>query len=223
MLRTIAPVLAFGLVTAVTCGAFAGCPSNAPNLDTQIKLLTYQGDPGSFESFRYIMRVKFGRMADQLTRGGMPDLSGLSLSPAVPDTLQTRADVKTFMDAHPEFLTLWRGAIETSGGVRQAISDIFLGRFKGDLRQPDVALSIPIEANNAASTLDSHSMVVLYALAVNANTSKCSPDVVKALLDRALMSYDDLKQRGLDSDNDIRTVGAAITSMSGKRALTGTP
>jgi len=204
----------FAFVTALlfvcigaTC-ADAAC--SASGLDTQIGLFRYGGDPLDFDTFQKVIAARFRQMSYEFDKPGQPDISGLQLSGPLNAPPDASAKVlKTYADANLQFLALWTGTIETKNDSKTAFSNIYLGRFNGTLAPPEVRLSLPVTMQDVSNTIDTHSMVTFYALAMNARVASCPANVVKALMDKASAKYQDLARRHY-TDIEVDRVGQAI-------------
>lgn len=204
-------------VLRLPAASAATCQPSGGMLDTRIGLVPYLGGkPDDFQQFNLIMGTKFQRMSGALTGNGLPAVGTITLEQRQ-GIFKTWPEQESYVTTN-HFLSLWQGLIDISAQPPQAVSNIYLGPFKGPLNAPMVTLPLPIRPADMANTLDTHSMVTLYALAMNARASKCPANVSKTYLDMALAIYKDLIKQGVNNA-DVDAIGRAIKDMNQKASL----
>lgn len=195
----------------------ATCQPGGGTLDTQIALIPYVGKSEDFQMFNAIMLRKFRSMSSALTGNGLPDVGTIDLQQRQ-GVFKTWPEEESYVTSN-HYLSLWQGMIDSSGQPPQASSNIYLGRFKGQLKDPEVTLPLALKPSDAANTMDTHTMVTFYALAMNAIASKCPASVSKTYLDLALAIYKDLVKHGANGGH-VDDIGHAIEAMNQKATLT---
>ncbi len=166
-----------------------------------------------FSLFQGILRVKLRTLIEELqastitestpqgytiqNQNALAYLNDLGLylpggSPAQ-DTLTTLNKThKYWNDA--EALELMRGMMIKEDPYI-ANSEIYIGSLSGCYNKRSVNVSLPVQPESVPSTNDSHSLVTIYALAMDALRLNRDMSIVKALLAQATSILKDLKRR----------------------------
>jgi hypothetical protein len=115
--------------------------------------------------------------------------------------IQEQPDYKGLSDtweAYANYLLLLSGSIEESEpGKYTAYSKIYWGTLRPQELGDIIEAQLAITARNGAKSMDSHSLVTLFTLALDArNNLKCGTEVWLALLQEALDQANDLERRG---------------------------
>lgn len=165
----------------------------APKIE--VALFKYKGASGSisgekFEMFQGIIKDKihsYRRDIMQWNSDSLSHLKGFRVTLHEKDTFTTNSGINDWM-TNQAILCLLRGTIVSDDNkTYQVKSDIHLGELKGFLSDDIVSISLPVSIAEHENTQDSHSLVIFYALAMDAKR----------------MGYDESYMRLLEKAKDI--------------------
>jgi hypothetical protein len=189
--------------------AYAQCKSAAPER-LELRVFKYDGvtaaTEASFSLFVGILSEKLANLPYEAggSGPGMDYLRKLTLKPTDASKIEPPPssridDLRTIWEFQNSHLLLLRGILYPDPAVPngyQVTSSIYWG----DLRPPDlretVQAKLPITPEGFADARDSHSMVTLFALAMDAKRRECHSSVVLHLLEKALEKAHDLERGG---------------------------
>ena len=115
---------------------------------------------------------------------------------AFDDTLNSEELVHSYWKKSHSLL-LFRGTIFSNDGTNFfAKSRPYFGDLRGEYPHPSAVVQLPIEAEQIGMTNDTHSLIVLYVLAMDAIRTHDKPDQIIALLTKARDKINDLKRPG---------------------------
>jgi hypothetical protein len=124
------------------------------------------------------------------------------------DKLSTEDDAMSFWNASHS-LMLMRGEIERTDNVYFANSRLFIGENRGLYPEKYINFRSPLDIESVPLATIWHSLVTYYALAMDAQRLGCQPQLVNAILSRALDRLNDLKVKIGDTPN-LSTLELAI-------------
>lgn len=91
-------------------------------------------------------------------------------------------------------LEVLNGRLRNQDNIISVRSNIFLGELQGDLAEPIIILDLPISDDEFDSTRDSHSLVTLYAMAMDAKKRGRPPYEIISILSEANAIAEDFKK-----------------------------
>ena len=187
--------------------AIAACENPDP-ARIELRMYKYSGAEtgeavNQFSSFYRIVRAKLRLIKEEVSRKDLDVkyLAQLTVKPESTsfDTMERPPNdsglAATWIHQDRHLLLLY-GDMQPVGGVYQVASSLFWGNLGPKEFGSTVTAFMPITQDGSISALDSHSMVTLAALALDAMNRKCDPSVVKHLLGRANYNAMDLERRG---------------------------
>ncbi|MGA1840953.1 MAG: hypothetical protein ACMUIU_10035 [bacterium] len=95
------------------------------------------------------------------------------------------------------------GRIRLNGSDFSVRSKIFLGNLKGNLKHPSIQLDLPIVDEQFDTTKDSHTVITLYALAMDAQQRGLPNDIILTFLSEAYVRLPDLPE-DMPEINDLK-------------------
>ena len=119
-----------------------------------------------------------------------------------PDNLRTLLQREDFWK-NQNALLLFRGELWTDKTKPYVLSDIYLGDLRGSFPAQEVRVKLSIQPESVPKTLDSHSLIIYYALAMDARRLGCDPAIVNALLAKARSILSDLRNRPGSLQGDL--------------------
>jgi len=197
------------LVQFVSSAGAASVQSQNDPLGHRLKLSlfryagTEEGEPKiHFSRFKGILRDKLTVLVEELSGPGenFEYLRRLSLDPdgegGLEDRLTTEDAVQNYW-AQSRSLILFRGSLFSEDSKSYfAQSRLYLGDLSGDLPHASIAVRLPIQSDEFATTNDTHSLAVYYVLAQDAMRMHDYPSRVIELLSHAQDKVRDLKVHG---------------------------
>ncbi len=180
--------------------------SDPPRLE--LRIYKYSGaETGEavnrFSSFYRIIREKLRLIKEDVVVDGVDVdyLSDLTVKPEAVDfeSMERSPDESglaatwVFQNRH---LLLLYGDLQPQDGVYRVTSSLYLGGLAPDEVGKVVTAFLPITPEGSANARDSHSMVALSALALDAMKRECDPAIIRHLLGKANYKALDLKRRG---------------------------
>jgi hypothetical protein len=108
------------------------------------------------------------------------------------------------------YLALFSGDVLTDPGSHTVIvSDIYLGSYRTDHSDRAIKCELPYVRDQVINLHDSHILVTLYALAMDAKATKLPGEAVLALLAEAQTISNDLKRRD-SMQGDVAMIASAV-------------
>ncbi len=159
-------------------------------------------EENEFKEFIEIIRTKILKLAEELKiKGYNFNYLGQLKTSMVLD--EKTGKPKIFEGSMQELDEHWKrsGALEVLNGrlrhqdkIITVRSNVFLGELKGELATPIITLDMPISDNEFDSTRDSHSLVTLYAMAMDAKNRGRPPYEIISILSEANAIAEDFKK-----------------------------
>lgn len=189
----------------------------------EIALFRYRGatedhDSGAkFDVFRGLIEQKIDNLRNQILQGAMSEEGGLRYIENVhlqfhgEDSFGTVSNVRRWLANEGNVLNAMRGTIVSDDGTNYIVYSRFhLAEASTDLSADIVTLSLPIKAEEFANTRDTHTLVILYALAMDAKRMGLSTDSIAVLLGAATNVIADLERRAAGLNPDLDRLEKAI-------------
>jgi hypothetical protein len=182
----------------------AGCNANTDPLGPRFRIQFFDyggaeaGDASNQNSlFRAVMKDKVISWADELRNvaSGHDSLPELALIPAGVDNLTSPTAIRNYW-TQTHSLELLKGALGLDQGVYKVSSRIYLGELGAPLQRESIAVDMPIKASEFGKTMDAHSIVTYFALAMDLNRRHCDDALVVGVLSRVQEKFADLKRSG---------------------------
>lgn len=196
----------FGALLGCACGVHvaSACDAQVDPLGPRFRIQFFQyagaedGEARNQNSrFRAVISDKVIAWSEEL-RGPTANaaLPELELIAAGADTLTSATALQQYwLQTHS--LELFKGVLEPAErggyGVR---SRIYLGDLGAPLQTKSVLVSMKIAATEMANTMDAHSIVTYFALAMDLQRRRCDRAVVAGVLSKVQEKLADLKRRG---------------------------
>ena len=117
----------------------------------------------------------------------------------------TNKELHIFWD-ESNSLEVLLGRVRLKNNIYSVRSNIYLGDLKGNLDKPSITLDLPIIDEQFDTTRDSHTIVTLYALAMDAINCNKPPWIIQHLLSEAYERLSDIP----DSVMGIKELKKAI-------------
>lgn len=187
-------------------GALAACASPEP-ARLELRMYKYNGAIAGdalsrFSSLHGIIREKLRLIKDDTIAEGIDVkyLEKLTVKPMIFDKMEPPPDdagLAATWELQRRHLLLMYGDIQPEGnGSYQALSTLYLGGLGPQPIGKFVKADMPITPDGSKNARDTHSMVTLVALALDAMQRRCDPAVVRHLLGKADYNALDLERRG---------------------------
>lgn len=180
------------------------------------------GDVSSrqFSVFQGILKDKLSLLSREVSQSDdvtHAHLRSMHVRVIEKDSFQTSKGVNDWLDNQTSVLCVLRGTIVSDDSVTYVVkSDIHLGRLRGSLPYELVKISLPINSREFGNNRDSHSVVILYALAMDASRLGYDRSYTAGLLNAASSRLADIKRRGGDVSADLVDLDRAIQTESNK-------
>lgn len=153
-----------------------------------------------FDAFKEIIQAKILKLSQEIGSEGtsLDYVSGLM--PSLVSDLKSNENLP-FTGSRKDLYDYWYssgalevllGRIRSTGSTFSVRSEVFLGDLKGDLKKDSVTLDLPISDEQFDTTRDSHTIVTLYALAMDAKKRNRPGNEVLAFLSEANARLPDL-------------------------------
>lgn len=131
------------------------------------------------------------------------------------DKFKNNKEINEWLKSQPKVLNLLRGAITSDDGKTfKVFSRFYLGELKGYLKNDIVIVDLPLTGEEFANTKDSHTVVILYSLAMEAKLLGFPKNEIAIILKAAENKISDLERRRNILDGDLLDLKRAITNAS---------
>ena len=171
-----------------------------------------------FGSFRGILEDKISSLKREVLQGntqGFDYLEDVRVNFRKQDNFTTIEGVNQWMKNEASVLCLLRGTIISDDNVTYMVkSNIHLGELKGKYRHDVLRITLPINSKEFGNTRDSHSVVILYALAMDAKRLGYDKSHIARFLNAANNKLADIKRRGGLTSDDLADLETAIRADS---------
>ncbi|MBA7678840.1 hypothetical protein ES703_87118 [subsurface metagenome] len=115
------------------------------------------------------------------------------------------------MENQRTVLNLMRGSIISDDGLTYIVySCFYLGKLRAYLPHEVITVELPIKSTEFANTKDSHTLVILYALAMDARSLGYPKDRIALFLKAAENKISDLERRRGSLSGDLAGLKRAI-------------
>ena len=176
---------------------------NAPRLT--ISIFKYSGirterHENEFDAFKEIIVAKILKLTQEFeTKGNRFDYIS-HLTPSFVSDLASNKHLP-FIGSQKDLYDHWYssgalevllGRIRSTGSIFSVRSEVFLGDLKGNLENPSLTLDLSIVDEQFDTTRDSHTLITLYALAMDAQGRGRPKDEVLTFLSEAYGRLPDL-------------------------------
>lgn len=183
LLALIKPCLVLLLICVIAPGQ-----SMATKPRVSLHLFKYSGVHDSneqarnqFDNFKSIIHAKISSISEELSlKSYFAELK--NLSPFFP--LDSQGNHVKWTGSNADLMTRWQnsqaleiflGRIRVTGDVYSVRSEVFFGDLQTSLGSKFIKIDLPIVDDQYDTTRDSHSVVILYALAMDAR-QRCRPE-----------------------------------------------
>jgi hypothetical protein len=180
----------------------------------RVHYFDYGGDLAKENSeFRSIMIDKVLSWGQELEAvlPARPTFPNLELIAAGPDTLSSITAVRQYwVGSHS--LEVLKGMLQ-KGSSSRVYSRIFLGELGTAANSESLVVSMPLSAVEMGSTMDAHSIVTYFALAMELQRRKCDRSSIVAILSRVQEKFADLRRRKATIDSTLVPIEQAVTQL----------
>ncbi len=187
---------------------------------TDIAIYRYGGAKGEgeqhFDIFQEIIYDKIDELNELLTEktDEASYLENLRISDPIDERIKTRDLGKRWKNQN--LLLAMRGIMGPESGVYWVKSKIFLGdlaSYKGYLgSNKEIIVRLKVSYENYANTTDSHTLVTLYALIIDAIQKQAPKNLIGHMISRAIETIADLERR-YPLKEDFKLLKAAIAQL----------
>jgi|GEM_PF-6970862 len=200
--------LAGGLSIGLTGAVSAACKSAEPPR-LEVRMFKYGGVKGDsaerkFSLFHSIIieKIRHFQQKAQFAEVDVKHLEKLTIVPGT-DNIADFADAPTsFKDlqntweAYKNYLVLLTGKLdEVKSKQYYAFSQVYWGTLRPVSLHEEITAKLPIAADSGGKTMDSHSLLTLFTLAMDARRRECHSSTILYLLQEALYHANDLERR----------------------------
>ena len=189
----------------------------------EIALFRYRGaadgqDSGQkFDVFRGLVEQKIDNLRNQV----LPDresegtdlayIADVHLKFRGEDTFERSRDVVQWLENEGKVLNAMRGVINSDDGTNFYVFSRFYLTDPSDYLTLDVvSVDLPVKSSEFANTRDTHTLVILYALAMDARRTGHSPAQIAMFLSAASNVIADLDRRSGPLTGDLAQIKAAV-------------
>jgi hypothetical protein len=212
----------------------AECLSETAMLNARIKILllryggTEHGEAlNQYTEFISLITRRITNLGPQIqerdrtehTENAFTYLNDLEVEPQDTDPTKSRSGRHNYWE-NTESLELLRGTLRRRNSDYYTESDIYIGDLRGVYPRDEVTVTLPILDSEGPRILDFHSVVTLYALAMDASQLGCKYQAW-IILESAFSILQDLKGPGQDLQGDLRKLEQAIQAEMTAREGTG--
>lgn len=143
--------------------------------------------------FKNVLKTKIITMIEELTNVGQnfDYLNDLKFLPIEKDLPSSPREISKFWE-ESHSLQLLSGTIHSKDNVVTVNSSVYLGDLKGSLSKRLIEIEMSISPNHFRSNHDSHSLMTLYALAMDAKRLNLPSEMVALYLGKAHAIVQDL-------------------------------
>jgi hypothetical protein len=195
--------------------------NGAEPLRLELRIFKYGGTDSSvakdkFSVFYQILieKLKHIQFAAISPSANTSYLENLTIVPAPKDFANIQpppAELKQLKATWEAFnsLILLAGSVDQQAGVYMVTSSIYWGHLKPQGMSETVYATMPVTAEGQRNSSDTHSLVMLFALTMDAIQRRCHSSIVSHLLQLAREKAMDLERRN-ELDGDLVKVRAFI-------------
>lgn len=199
-------------------------PRGAPRLPrVEVALFKYHGAVGGhdsgvkFDVFRGLVEQKIVNLRKEILQdresraGALGNLSDVHLNYRGDDLFAQPSDVARWLDNEARVLNVMRGSIVSDDGRNYVVVSRFhlTGPAEPGALQT-VTVTLPVKSAEFANTRDTHTLVILYALAMEARRAGRLPDEVAMFLGAARNIIADLERRSGALTGDLSLMKSAV-------------
>ncbi|MCK5322577.1 MAG: hypothetical protein KAJ45_00480 [Desulfobulbaceae bacterium] len=206
-------VVFVALLSAVALSAAAE-PKN------EVALFQYEGvgegglSSAKFGVFRGILKDKISNLKREVLQGdahGFDYLEDVYVNFRNKDTFTKPEGINRWLKNQVSVLCLLRGTIVSDDNVTYLVkSNFHLGELKGLFPYDVVKITLPVSSSEFGNTQDSHSLVILYALAMDAKRLGHDKSHIARFLTSANNKLADIKRRGGVLSGDLIHLETAL-------------
>lgn len=175
-----------------------------------------EGDTSSvkFSAFRGILEDKITNLKREVLHGDVNEYSYLDqihITFRDKDNFSTPESINKWLKNQISVLCLLRGTIISDDNVTYLVkSNFHLGELKGYFPYDVVQITLPVSSSEFGNTQDSHSLVILYALAMDARRQGYDKSHIARFLTVANNKLADIKRRRGHISDDLVDMEKAI-------------
>lgn len=190
---------------------------------SQVAIFQYKGansatSKDKFEVFQGIIEDKIANLRREVFQDdeqALAYLEDIHVSYYAQDSFTRNANIKRWLKNQSSVLCLLRGTIVSDDNLTYMVkSSFYLGELKEYFPYDVVRIDLPIKISEHANTQDSHSLVILYALAMDARRIGSDSHHVARFLTSALNKLADIKRRSGELQGDLAKLEQAIVQAS---------
>jgi hypothetical protein len=189
------PIIIFAICMMLCLTDRHAYADEAPRVQIQMfKYSSVEKAEQHAEIFKHVLQTKIYNMVEDLqSRGRYFDyLNSLRIVPQEKNLLFSPAELSNFWkESHA--LEILSGLVHLKGDTVTVYSQVYLGDLNGSLRKKHIDLEMSIAPGNFRFNNDSHSLITLYALAMDAKRRNLPSDVVASYLSKAHEIAQDLQ------------------------------
>jgi hypothetical protein len=167
-----------------------------------------------YETFQQIIEDKIDNLKREVFQSDLQApayLQDIEIMVHEQDTFTRRSGIKRWLKNQSSVLCLLRGAIVSDDNVTYMVkSNFHLGELTEYFPHDVVKIDLPVVKSEHANTKDSHSLVLLYALAMDAKRVGSDSHHIARFLTSALNKLADMKRRSGQLKGDLATLEQAI-------------
>jgi hypothetical protein len=210
-------ILGFCLSIIISIAAVAEAQENNPR--TNAYLFKYHGPKVPFDQFRGILKDKIWTLRDELELLNVDEKydhhKKIKLQEQKEFLPSDYDDVEDFWNVNKEALELLSGTILIRNGKVYVFSRAFLFMLKGSLQKKSISIKLELEDKEFGSVRDTHSLVILYAIAMDAKRLNYPNDVVVSYLSKAKQIAEDLDMDYYKLKSLKKAIQDALQSLTG--------
>jgi len=217
------------IVLLLGCGLLPNPAAAAPK--SEVALFEYagvaEGQPSSakFGAFRGILMDKISNLKREVLQedaDGFAYLEDVHLSYRDKDNFSKPESINKWLKNQSSVLCLLRGTIISDDNITYLVkSNFHLGELKAYFPYEVVRITLPVSSSEFGNTQDSHSLVILYALAMDSKRLGYDKNHIARFLTAASNKLGDIKRRGGPLSGDLAELETAIAKATAE--LLGDP
>lgn len=197
---------------------------------TEISLHKYRGaSPNSvaeakFDSFRGILEQKILNLHREILQASQHNeldasdatyLDNLFISPSKQDNFTNTNHVYQWLNNQTNTLAILRGAIISDDNVNYMVfSQFYFHHLKDYLPLNVITVDLPIRSTEFGNTRDSHTVAILFALAIEAKQQEKDNSYIALILKTANDRLADIERRQGTLSADLMAIKEAILQVS---------